>query len=493
MTKNDSNRYGFTLLELLIVIGIIAVLSATATVVLNPAELLKQARDSQRMSDLNAINKALDFVKFDNSSANFGNPNTIYLSILSPSSDCGYSMGNPYSLPSLQTGWVYQCPTTMQDYRKIDGSGWIPVNFTSLSINPPLAVLPIDPVNSSSNQGRFYYTYVANTDSGRSFARASLFESQKYKGSTAVIRENCAAYGEKLSCYYSLSLWEAAHQRDLVASNEIATVQIEGAWANPDATPVTISSDWTTGPNNYIKIYTTAEARHSGKWDANKYRLVASRNDTGLLRIEEDYVRIEGLQLENTGMGGGIRDVNYMGTGEFQFSHNIIRDSVSPYMGTGIDLDSAGSGSALKVWNNIVYDLAVGIYWDWGNSVSGAIHNNTVVDSSNTGIWLQGSSAINNLYLKNNIVQDVNRNYYLSGMEGSATNLSEDATSPNMSYRNSVVSFEDEISDNFLLSSSDTSAKDLGTDLSSDSPLSFSDDINGDERSGAWDIGADEY
>jgi len=62
-----------------------------------------------------------------------------------------------------------------------------------------------------------------------------------------------------------------------------------------------------------------------------------------------------------------------------------------------------------------------------------------------------------------------------------------------MSYRNSVVSFEDEISDNFLLSYSDTSAKDLGTDLSSDSTLPFSDDINGDERSGAWDIGADEY
>jgi len=492
MAKNDSNRYGFTLLELLIVIGIIAVLSAAATVVLNPVELLKQARDSQRMSDLNAINKALDFVKFDNSSTNFGNPNTIYLSILSPSSDCGYSMGNPYSLPSLQIGWVYQCSTTMQDHRKIDGSGWIPVNFTSLSINPPLVILPIDPVNSSSNQGRFYYTYVANTDSGRSFARASLFESQKYKGSTAVIRENCATYGEKLSCYYSLSLWEAAHQRDLVASNEIATVQIEGAW-NPNATTTPVIIDgWTTGPNNYIKIYTTAEARHNGKWDANKYKLVGSQNDTGLLRILEDYVRIEGLQLENTGMSN-VSSVLYAGAGEFQFSHNIIRDSVSPYVSNGIDLDSAGSGSVLKVWNNIVYDLTVGIYWDWGVAVSGAIHNNTVVDSSNTGIWLQGSSAINNLYLKNNIVQGVNRNYYLAGMEGSATNLSEDSTSPNMSYRNRVVSFEDEISDNFLLSSSDTSAKDSGTDLSSDSPLPFSDDINGDERSSVWDIGADEY
>ena len=43
---------GFTLLELLIVIGILGVLSVALVFVLNPAESLKKARDSQRMSDL---------------------------------------------------------------------------------------------------------------------------------------------------------------------------------------------------------------------------------------------------------------------------------------------------------------------------------------------------------------------------------------------------------------------------------------------------------
>ncbi|MDD4931154.1 MAG: prepilin-type N-terminal cleavage/methylation domain-containing protein, partial [Candidatus Colwellbacteria bacterium] len=42
----------FTLVELLIVIAILAVLAAAVVVVLNPAELLAQARDSQRSTDL---------------------------------------------------------------------------------------------------------------------------------------------------------------------------------------------------------------------------------------------------------------------------------------------------------------------------------------------------------------------------------------------------------------------------------------------------------
>jgi len=38
----------FTLIELVIVIGILAVLSATVLIVINPAEYMKSTRDSQR-------------------------------------------------------------------------------------------------------------------------------------------------------------------------------------------------------------------------------------------------------------------------------------------------------------------------------------------------------------------------------------------------------------------------------------------------------------
>lgn len=53
---------GFTLLELLIVIAILAVLASVTVIVINPAELLARARDSQRMGDIAAINTALSFL-----------------------------------------------------------------------------------------------------------------------------------------------------------------------------------------------------------------------------------------------------------------------------------------------------------------------------------------------------------------------------------------------------------------------------------------------
>jgi len=50
--------------ELLIVVGIISVLSVAAVLVLNPAELLRSARDSGRLNDAQVLGKALSFYEF---------------------------------------------------------------------------------------------------------------------------------------------------------------------------------------------------------------------------------------------------------------------------------------------------------------------------------------------------------------------------------------------------------------------------------------------
>jgi type IV pilus assembly protein PilA len=55
MKKNK----GFTLIEILIVIGIIAVLATVVLVAVNPARQFKLARDAQRTSNVNAILNAI--------------------------------------------------------------------------------------------------------------------------------------------------------------------------------------------------------------------------------------------------------------------------------------------------------------------------------------------------------------------------------------------------------------------------------------------------
>ena len=66
MQKKNKNK-GFTLVELMIVIAILAILAAIVIFALNPAELFKRARDSQRMSDLRVLSSAISYYLADSS------------------------------------------------------------------------------------------------------------------------------------------------------------------------------------------------------------------------------------------------------------------------------------------------------------------------------------------------------------------------------------------------------------------------------------------
>jgi type IV pilus assembly protein PilA len=64
--NNLKNQKGFTLIEILVVIGIIAILAAIVIIAINPARQFAQARNSQRTSNVNAILNAIGQNMADN-------------------------------------------------------------------------------------------------------------------------------------------------------------------------------------------------------------------------------------------------------------------------------------------------------------------------------------------------------------------------------------------------------------------------------------------
>jgi prepilin-type N-terminal cleavage/methylation domain-containing protein len=176
MPFQRDSRASFTLIELLIVIAVVAILSVVVVLVLNPAELLKQARDSNRIADLEALNKALTLYLGDRGGS-LGTASTTYFSLidLTATTTAGTNCaGVGITAPS---GWNYHCAAS-STARKLDGTGWIPLNFSAITFSPPFGALPLDPTNTSSSG--LFYMYVPGT---ATYALAAALNSSKYLAS----------------------------------------------------------------------------------------------------------------------------------------------------------------------------------------------------------------------------------------------------------------------------------------------------------------------
>lgn len=165
----------FTLLELLLVIGILGVLASISFVALNPQEQIKKSRDSRRLADLKSLDNAVSIYESQSTNSVTGSSTKIYLSLPDTSSTC-----TSYSLSPAPSGYSYAC-VTQADLYKTDGTGWVPVNFQSLAIGSPISRLPTDPLNNQT----FYYTYVT----GGSYQLTALIESNNNKISEVAIND----------------------------------------------------------------------------------------------------------------------------------------------------------------------------------------------------------------------------------------------------------------------------------------------------------------
>ncbi len=159
---------GFTLIELLIVIGIISVLAAATLVVLNPAEMLRKARDSQRIQDIDSLGSALGLYL-----AEISNPTTGTVLGTCAASGGWCSDGTTGSGPCGSYG------TTSRD---VDGTGWVPIDFTQLSSGAPFSALPVDPRNT----GNYHYVFDCTESNGMidTYELNAKFESNYYNSTT---------------------------------------------------------------------------------------------------------------------------------------------------------------------------------------------------------------------------------------------------------------------------------------------------------------------
>ncbi|GIW66249.1 MAG: hypothetical protein KatS3mg095_0147 [Candidatus Parcubacteria bacterium] len=173
-------KIGFTLIELIVVLAIIATLAAILIVVIKPQQIFINMRDTRRIADLNNLNRAIDLYISDMTNRGLdiilvpsGTILTIGGTINSYNGACNggstssifYSTANVGGTVSGFNGARATSSTLVSTSTDANPLGWLPVPLgTSTLVNLPN--LPIDPrnANSANSANSFYYTFACKTD-----------------------------------------------------------------------------------------------------------------------------------------------------------------------------------------------------------------------------------------------------------------------------------------------------------------------------------------
>jgi len=177
------SRRGFTLIELLIVIGILAILATTVVLVLNPAQLLAETRDVQRLSDLDTIRTALN----------------LYLATASGPTFPG---GRRCTGPAVAAAPCAEVGAVISIDRTTAGLGWVNVNLGAISGGSPIPLLPLDPngITAASQTAALHYSFKTTPGTTLTYELTAQMESAKYSNPTVGNKESNDG-GNNDNCY----------------------------------------------------------------------------------------------------------------------------------------------------------------------------------------------------------------------------------------------------------------------------------------------------
>ncbi|MFZ2125845.1 MAG: hypothetical protein WA087_02100 [Candidatus Saccharimonadales bacterium] len=287
-----------------------------------------------------------------------------------------------------------------------------------------------------------------------------------------------STYGNSSRGYTVLATWESDTDNTLTtsAAGEVLTCYADSATYNDS-----IVVAGATVNSNYFRVIRAASGQRGTRTSGVRFErsMTTSYVYAGLIALSESYAKCHDIAAKVTGTNSTTYVTAFWGTATYTvFTNCTAYDCIAPSQFACGFMPGTGYVGFINCY---AYNCT------GANSICCGFHFNGFFGADNTD------------YVYNCVARSCKLGFYMLSnpmrnciSQNNTTNLSGTPAQITNRIGLSVV-FN---ADGYHLDTSDTVAKNQGTDLSTDITFPFCDDIDGDTRptgAGTWDIGADEY
>lgn len=295
--------------------------------------------------------------------------------------------------------------------------------------------------------------------------------------------------------YTTVAAAENAQQRDITASDEIVTIEIQDSWTSAETTQFSISG-WTTDDTRYVIIQAVGDARHDGKWTETAWRIETT--DISCVQIGEFYCQIHGLQAK---LDQSIATDRYAFSTTTAGDHSFFRHCIGVVESTSVNADCAAfyenCSNASQANPHFQYCLAYHVgavvsdaHGFQFNLAYGAVgfhaEGCTAIGFPNKGFYVDATHKLSNCLASGN-GEDFNA--VLSATSRNCASGDASLSGGSDHRASQTFTFVDAANRDYRLASTDAGAKGYGYDDTG----TYGTDLAGETRTAPTDIGALNY